>query len=194
MIITKNSLVTRDLDHLAELAAHRAVAVYLSITTLDSALARILEPRAPTPQARLETIAALAAAGVPAGVSAAPMIPGLNDTEMAAILTAAAGHGATFAAYSTVRLPGTVADVFGAWLDRHMPGAKEKILGRIRESHGGALNGHASAERMRGIGAAADQRRALFHAMCRREKLSTRPPELSAASFRRMMPGQGELF
>jgi len=193
-IITKNQLVTRDLDHLTELAAHRAVAVYLSITTLDASLARILEPRAPTPQARLSAMATLAGAGVPVGVSAAPMIPGLNDSELPAILEAAAGHGASFAAYSTVRLPGAVAEVFGAWLERHMPGAREKILGRIRETHGGLLNSSTPGRRMRGGGAAADQLRALFHAVCRRRNLSPRPPELSAASFRRVLPGQGELF
>jgi DNA repair photolyase len=194
VIITKNQLVTRDQDYLVSLAAHRAVAVYFSITTLDASLARILEPRAPTPQARLSAMAALAAAGVPVGVSAAPMIPGLNDAELAAILEAASDHGGSFAAYSTVRLPGAVAEVFGGWLERHLPGAREKILGRIREAHGGQLNSGAAGRRMRGGGAAAEQLRAMFHAVCRRRGLSPRPPELSAASFRRVLPGQGELF
>jgi len=193
-VITKNSLVARDVDHLAELAAHGAVAVYLSITTLDAGLARILEPRASSPRARLETLRTLAAAGVPVGVSAAPMIPGLNDSELPAILAAAADHGATFAAYSMVRLPGSVAEVFSGWLDRHMPGAKTKILNRIRATHGGHLNSAVAGERMRGTGAAARQWRALFHATCRRNGLSTAPPVLDATNFRRLMPGQGELF
>lgn len=194
VIITKNALVTRDLDHLAELARHRAVAVYISITTLDPDLARILEPRAASPRCRLETIRKLAEAGVPAGVSAAPMIPGLNDSEMPAILKAAAENGASFAMYSMVRLPGTVADVFSAWLDRHQPMAKEKILGRIRDLHGGRLNSTASTARLRGTNEAAAQWRALFHACCRKHGISPGTPVLNVADFRRLTPGQGELF
>lgn len=194
VIITKNALVTRDLDHLAELARHRSVAVYLSITTLDKDLARVLEPRASTPRARLETIRALSEVGVPAGVSAAPMIPGLNDSELPAILAAAAEHGAGFAAYSLVRLPGAVAEVFSDWLDRHQPGAKDKILGRIRASHDGKLNDSTPVARMRGTGGAASQWRSLFHACCRKHGLATRPPGLDLTAFRRLTPGQGELF
>ena len=193
-IITKNALVARDIDHLAELARHRAVVVYLSVTTLDSELGRILEPRASSPRARLETVRRLAEAGIPAGVNIAPLIPGLNDSEMPAIVEAAAAHGASFAGYSFVRLPGAVAEVFGDWLDRHRPMAKEKILGRIRASHGGKLNSQQPAERMRGSGEAAVQWRALFHACCRKHGLATRQPELSLAAFRRLTPGQGELF
>jgi DNA repair photolyase len=194
VVITKNALVARDLDHLAELARHHAVAVYLSVTTLDSGLARVLEPRASSPRARLETIRKLADAGVPAGVSAAPMIPGLNDSELPAILAAAAEHGATFAAYSLVRLPGAVTEVFSSWLDRHQPLAKEKILGRIRASHGGRLNSGAPVARIRGTGEAANQWKTLFHACCRRHGLHPRTPELSLDAFRRLSPGQGELF
>jgi DNA repair photolyase len=193
-LITKNALVTRDLDHLAELARHGAAAVYLSITTLDPALARILEPRASAPRARIEALRQLATAGVPCGVSAAPMIPGLNDSELPAILAAAAAAGATFAAYSVVRLPGAVAPVFGEWLERHFPDRKATILRRIREWQGGSLNNTTAGERMRGTGEAAAQLRALFHAICRRQQLATRPPELSSASFRRLLPGQQELW
>lgn len=194
VVITKNALVSRDIDHLAELAAHQAVAVYLSVTTLDKDLARVLEPRASSPRARLETIRALSAAGIPAGVSAAPMIPGLNDSELPAILEAAAAHGASFAAYSLVRLPGAVADVFGAWLERHQPLAKEKILGRIRAAHAGKLNSNTPVSRMRGTGGAADQWKALFHTCCRKHGLHPRTPTLTASAFRRLSPGQGELF
>lgn len=193
-IITKNALVARDIDHLAELARHQAVVVYISITTLDPDLARILEPRASSPRARLETIRALTDAGIPAGVNAAPLIPGLNDSEMPAILEAAADHGGCFAGYSFVRLPGAVAEVFSEWLDRHRPMAKEKILARIRASHGGKLNSSEPVVRMRGSGPAAEQWRALFHACCRRSGLATRPPALNLAAFRRLVPGQGELF
>lgn len=194
VVITKNALVARDLDHLAELARHHAVAVYLSVTTLDADLARVLEPRASSPQARLETIRKLSDAGVPAGVSAAPMIPALNDSELPAILAAAADHGATFAAYSLVRLPGAVAEVFSSWLDRHQPLAKEKILGRIRASHGGKLNSGTPVARMRGTGEAAGQWQNLFHACCRKHGLQPRTPVLSTDAFRRLSPGQGELF
>ncbi|MES2923543.1 MAG: PA0069 family radical SAM protein [Verrucomicrobiota bacterium] len=193
-VITKNALVARDVDHLAELARHRAAVVYISITTLDLELARILEPRASSPRARLETIRKLTEAGIPAGVNAAPLIPGLNDSEMPAILEAAAAHGARFGGYSFVRLPGAVAEVFGDWLDRHRPLAKEKILGRIRASHGGKLNSSEPVVRMRGEGTAATQWRALFHACCRKHGLQTRPPALEVANFRRLSPGQMELF
>ncbi len=194
VVITKNALVSRDLDHLAELARHQAVAVYLSVTTLDPDLARVLEPRASSPRARLETIRALADAGVPAGVSAAPMIPGLNDSEMPAILAAAAEYGASFAAYSMVRLPGAVAEVFSNWLDRHQPLAKEKILGRIRAVHGGKLNSSTPVARMRGTGEAAIQWKALFHACCRKHGLQSGTPAMDLSAFRRLTPGQGELF
>ncbi len=194
VLITKNALVARDIDHLAELAKFRAVAVYLSITTLNPELARVLEPRASSPRARLAALKELSEAGIPAGVSAAPMIPGLNDSELPAILEAVAENGGKFAAWSMVRLPGAVADIFSAWLDRNEPLAKEKILGRIRAAHGGRLNGRVPVERMRGTGAGAEQMRALFRMCCRRHGLDSRPPELCMENFRRLLPGQGELF
>ena len=194
VIITKNALVTRDLDHLAELAKWKAVAVYLSITTFDSDLARALEPRASTPTARLEAIRLLSEAGVPCGVSAAPMIPGLNDHELPEILKAVKEAGGRFAMYSMVRLPGAVAGIFGDWLDRHRSGQKEKILGRIRAARDGRLNSTTAGERMRGTGVVADQLRALFHVTCRRLELPASVPEVSGEHFRRRLPGQGELF
>ena len=193
-LITKNALVARDVDYLGELARHRAACVFLSVTSLDPKLARILEPRASSPRARLDAIRALADAGIPVGVSAAPMIPALNDSELPAILEAVKEAGGSFAFYTTVRLPGAVAEVFSAWLDRHFPERKAKILGRIRASHGGKLNSSVPGERMRGQGEPAGQLRALFHASCRRLGLATRPPELSTAAFRKVMAGQGELF
>lgn len=192
-LITKNALVARDLDHLAELVKWKAVAVYLSITTLDPKLARVLEPRASSPRARLEAITRLAEAGVPCGVSAAPMIPGLNDSELPSILKAVKEAGGSFAAYSVVRLPGAVAGVFEGWLERHFPDKREMVLGRIREMQGG-LNNTAAGERMRGKGAAAKQLGGLFRASSRRLGLATAPPELELRHFRRLDPGQGELF
>jgi DNA repair photolyase len=193
-LITKNALIARDVDYLGELARHQAVCVFLSITTLDPKLARILEPRASSPRARLDAIRALADAGVPVGPNAAPMIPGLNDHELPAILTAAKEAGASFAGYTMVRLPGAVAGIFESWLDRHFPDRKEKILNRIRAARDGALNTSTPGVRMRGTGEAAGQLRALHHATCRRLGLATRPPELNTAAFRRVLPGQAELF
>jgi len=194
VLITKNALVTRDIDHLSELARYQAVAVYLSITTLDAKLGRVLEPRASSPRGRLAAMRELAAAGIPVGVSAAPMIPGLTDHELPEILQAVAEAGGSFATYSLVRLPGAVADVFCAWLDRHAPEHKEKVLRRIRETHGGRLNNTTPRERMLGTGPQADSLRQMFRSVCRRANLSIKLPIVTEANFRRCQAGQGELF
>jgi DNA repair photolyase len=135
-LITKNHLITRDVDLLAELARHSAVCAFISITSLDPKLQHILEPRASSPQQRLEAVHTLHEAGVPVGVMTAPIIPGLNDQEIPALLQAAADAGAYNANYTVVRLPFSVKNVFATWLDDHFPEKKEKILGRIRESQG----------------------------------------------------------
>ena len=184
-IITKNQLVTRDLDLLGELAAHQAAAVNLSITSLDPKLQRILEPRTSTPRARLDAVRQLHAAGVPVGVMTAPIIPGLNDHEVPAILEAAAEAGARFAGYVVVRLPYAVAPLFERWLEEHFPDRKEKVLGRIRHLRGGErLNDPRFKSRMRGEGIFAEQISALFAAGCKRAGMTERP-RLSTASFRR---------
>jgi DNA repair photolyase len=141
--ITKNELVARDADLLGELATHGAAASFLSITTLDASLSRILEPRASTPDRRLAALRALSAAGVPCGVMVAPVIPGLTDHEMPAILAAARGAGATLAGYEMLRLPGAVAPLFVAWLERHFPDRKEKILNKVLSLRDGKLYDHA---------------------------------------------------
>jgi DNA repair photolyase len=164
------------------------------VTTLDPKLSRILEPRASAPRARLEAIRKLADAGIPVGPSAAPMIPAINDSELPAILAACKDAGASFASYSLVRLPGTVSQVFESWLDRHFAERKEKVMNRIRGARGGKLNSAIGPDRMRGEGEAARQLRALFDVSCRRLGLATRAPELSVSGFRRLLPGQGELF
>ena len=184
-IITKNQLVTRDTDLLSELAAHKAAAVNISITSLDPKLQRILEPRTSAPRARLETIRKLRAAGVPVGVMTAPIIPGLTDHEIPAILAAAAEAGAQFAGYTVVRLPYAVAPLFERWLEEHFPDRKEKVLGRIRHLRGGEkLNDPRFKSRMRGEGIFAEQIRDLFTAGCKRAGIGERP-ELSTAAFRR---------
>ncbi len=187
-IVTKNALVTRDLDVLARLAADRAAVVYLSITSLDSELAGKLEPRASRPLHRLRAIRELTAAGVPVGVMVAPVIPGLNDHEVPAILEAAAAAGATHAGYLVMRLPYGVKDVFLRWLDDHAPSKKERVLARVRELRGGQLNVSTWGERMRGDGIFADQLADLFAVSARRQGLNRDRVTLSTAAFRR--PGE----
>jgi DNA repair photolyase len=185
LIITKNHLVTRDRDVLAELARDNAAAVFLSVTSLDASLARILEPRASQPAARLTAIRELADAGVPAGVMMAPVIPGLNDHEMPAILQAAKEAGASGAGYVLLRLPLAVAPLFERWLEQHFPERKAKILGRVRSLRGGKLNDPRFGSRMRGEGAFADLHKKMFDLACRTAGFIGRGAELSAAAFRR---------
>lgn len=187
-VITKNRLVTRDLDLLAELARHQAVAVTLSITTLDPELARRMEPRASHPRDRLAAVTELAAAGVPVGVNVAPVIPALTDHELPAILAAAKEAGAQWAKYLLVRLPFAVKELFDAWLAEHFPDRRDKVLARLRELRGGKLNDPRFGVRHRGEGIFADQLRLLYATTCRRLELPTSGPELSTAAFRR--PGQ----
>jgi DNA repair photolyase len=184
-IITKNALVTRDLDLLQELAAHRAVHVNISITTLDSELARKLEPRAASPRQRLETIEKLSQAGVPAGVLVAPAIPAINDHDIPGVLAAAKAAGASWAYTEVLRLPFTVAPIFQEWLERHFPDRKEKVLGRIRAIRGGKLNDPRFGSRMRGEGIFADQMHQMFEVARRKAGIPEDGPKLSAASFRR---------
>ncbi len=184
-IITKNRLVTRDIDLLGALASHQGAAVNVSVTSLDANLQRVLEPRTSAPNARLETIARLRSAGIPVGVMVAPVIPGLTDHEMPAILTACAEAGAQFAGYIVVRLPWAVAPLFERWLEEHFPDRKEKVLGRIRHLRGGErLNNSQWHARMTGEGIFAEQIAALFEVSCRRAGLGARP-KLSTAAFRR---------
>jgi len=183
-IITKNRLVTRDIDLLRELAGCNAVAVNISVTSLDPKLQRVLEPRTSSPGARLDTIRQLRAAGIPAGVMVAPIIPGLTDHEVPKILEACAEAGAQFAGYTIVRLPWAVAPLFEHWLDEHFPDRKEKVLGRIRHLRGNRLNNSQWHRRMTGEGIFAEQIASLFEVSCRRAGIGTRP-KLSCISFRR---------
>lgn len=184
-IITKNYLVTRDLELLRELAVHRAAMVHLSINSMDRELARKLEPRASSPSQRLAAIEALSQAGVPVGVLVAPVIPALNDHEIPAVLAAAKAAGAGWASTEILRLPLTVAPIFEQWLERTFPQKKEKVLGRIRAIRGGKLNDPRFGSRMRGEGVFAEQISQMFHAARRKVGLPEDGPELSAAAFRR---------
>jgi DNA repair photolyase len=194
-IITKNYLVTRDVDLLAQLTAYNAAAVNVSITTLDSTLTPKLEPRASLPKARLEAIRVLSAAGVNVGVLAAPMIPGLTDHELLNIIGEAVQAGAKFAGFVPLRLPFAVKDIFSAWLEQHFPDRKEKVLNRIREMRGGKLNDGNFGSRMRGDGIFAEQLSKMFHVACRKAGLpdEERRP-LTAEHFRRPPGPQLELF
>src|ERR1043165_4526760 len=183
-IITKNVLVTRDIDVLRQMAEYHGAAVNLSVTTLDSSLTPRLEPRAALPRARLAAMEALAKAGIPVGVMAAPMIPGLNDHEMPAIIQAAADAGAQWAGYTTVRLPFAIKELFEKWLEQHFPDRKEKVLNRIRSMRGGKLNDPRFGTRMRGEGVFAEQLESLFALSCRKAGLTSPRRELSTASFR----------
>ena len=188
-IITKNELVTRDIDHLQELAAHGAAAVSLSITTLDPEIARRLEPRASHPRDRLKAVEKLAAAGIPVGVMVAPIVPAITDHEIPKILEAAANAGARTAGYTVMRLPGAVAGLFEAWLEAHFPDRKEKVLNRVRDLRGGRMNDPRFGSRMRGEGLFADQIRNTFHTFKKRFGLDQQPgATLSIAAFRR--PGE----
>ncbi|MGY8640718.1 MAG: PA0069 family radical SAM protein [Verrucomicrobiales bacterium] len=194
-IVTKNALVTRDIDLLSELAHYNCSAVSISLTSLDADVAAKLEPRASHPNARLRAIRELSEAGIPVGVSTAPIVPGLNDHEIPALLEAAADHGASFASFTVVRLPYAVKDIFTSWLERFFPDRKELILGRIREMRGGKLNESDFATRMRGDGIVAEQIAQLFTVSSARAGLNRGRVKLSTDHFRKLMPGgQGELF
>lgn len=193
-IVTKNLLVTRDIDLLADLARDNAAVVILSITTLDADLARIMEPRTAQPAARLRAIKELSEAGVPAGVLVSPVIPGLTDHEIPAIVNAAAEAGARFAGMTPLRLPFAVKDLFQQWLERHLPERKEKVLAQIRATHGGKLNDSDFGTRMTGTGIVAEHIAKMFAVACRRAGFPERGPELSTAAFRRPAGPQMELL
>lgn len=193
-IITKNSLIERDVDLLADLAARDLASVAISVTTLDESLAASMEPRAATPRRRLETIARLAAARVPVHVMTSPAIPGLNDHELPAILRAAADAGASSANYTLLRLPHAVDPLFDEWLARAHPGHREKVLRRIEDARGGKRYDPDFKTRMRGAGRIAEELREMFEFARERAGLAAHPKPLALDRFRRPGPKQGTLF
>jgi DNA repair photolyase len=194
-VVTKNHLVTRDIDLLSELARYDAAAVAISLTTLDDDLRRVMEPRTSRPVRRLAAIKALSEAGIPVGVMTAPVIPGLNDHELPALLSAAAEAGAAFAAYVPVRLPHAVRPLFEDWLSRHFPDRKAKVLNRIRSMRGGRLNDPRFGSRMSGEGLFADHIARLFSISCQRAGIGRGCfPKLSTAAFRKKSETQPGLF
>ena len=194
VIITKSELVTRDIDLLSQLVRFDGILVFLSVTSLDSELARELEPRASQPGRRLAAIESLARAGVPVGTLVAPVIPGLTDHEIPAILSTVAKAGAIAAGYVPLRLPYGVAPLFEEWLALHRPLQKEKILNRIRDIRGGRLNDPNFRTRMQGSGAYAQHISELFEVSCRKLGLNSQRPTLSAKAFCRPGPAQLGLF
>jgi DNA repair photolyase len=195
-VITKNALITRDLDILREMAALGTVKVAVSVTTLDADLARTMEPRTSTPAARLRAITQLVEAGVPVRLMTAPIIPGLNDREIPALLKAGAEAGAKAASYTIVRLPLAVKAVFLDWLDRNLPDSRERIEGLVRKTHGGKLNTSQFGRRMGGGGEIAEQIRRVFDVFAARYKLDGDLPDFNRAAFRppRGPDGQMQLF
>jgi len=194
-IVTKNHLVTRDIDLLSVLAQHDAVGVALSVTTLDQDLAGAMEPRASAPRERLRAIRALRDAGIPVSVMAAPIIPGLNDHEIPEILRAAYDHGAIGAGWVLLRLPWQIKALFEEWLTRQVPDRAAKVLSAIRDTHDGELYESAFHLRQRGRGARAAQIARTFEVFARRLGLCHRWRAPSSASFRRpVLDGQMELF
>jgi DNA repair photolyase len=194
MIITKNYLVTRDIDIFRELARYHCIGISVSLTTLDRRLSAVMEPRASSPARRLAAINQLAEAGIPVGYLQAPMIPGLTDGEAPAIARAAARAGATYAGYVALRLPFAVKALFEQWLEQHFPERKEKVLNRIRAMRGGKLNDPNFSTRMHGEGVFAQQMADLFQLACRKAGIDNRRPELTTEHFRRGGTRQLSLF
>jgi DNA repair photolyase len=193
-IYTKNSLITRDIDILKELARFDCIAVFISVTTLDTDLRKVMEPRTSPPASRLATIEALASAGIPVGVNVAPVIPGLTDHELPNIIAAAVKVGARYAGQITLRLPWSVAPLFENWLERHFPDRKEKVLNRIRAMRGGKLYDAEFGSRMHGHGIFADQISQMFKVACRKGGIENPRIKLSANNFRRADRNQFILF
>ena len=185
VIVTKNQLVTRDIDIFKRMAEYDCIAVKLSITSLDGSIARVMEPRASQPKLRLRAVEALARAGIPVGIMIGPVVPGLTDHEIPGILEAAANAGAKDAHYTMLRLPYGVKDLFQTWLGDHFPDRKDKVLNRIREIRGGKLNNAEFGERMRGQGFFAEQVAQIFAMHIKKQGLNKKRFQLSAAHFKR---------
>jgi len=190
-LVTKSTLVRRDLDLLVELARRDLAHVYVSLTTLDREIQRSLEPLASAPSQRIAAIETLASAGIPVGVLAAPVIPGLTDHEAPDIVEAAASAGAHSVRHIMLKLPHGVKKLFETWLERHHPDRRAKVMNRVRAMRGGRLNDPRFHVRQQGTGFFADQTHALFAVACRRAGLAQEMPPLSTAHFRR--PGGEQL-
>ena len=193
-IITKNHLVTRDIDLLKELAAYHCVKVNLSITTLDKSLSQKMEPRTSVPARRLKAVEELAKAGIPVGVMVAPIVPGITDHEVASILRDAANAGAESAGYIILRLPYKVKDLFSDWLEQHFPDRKEKVMNRIKDIRGGAITNSEFGKRMRGEGNFFQQIEETFAIHARKHGLDKKRSALTTRNFIKSHGDQLTLF
>jgi DNA repair photolyase len=194
-MVTKNYLITRDIDLLQELAKYDCVSVCISVTTLDEDLRRVMEPRTSSAKKRLEAVSKLAAAGIHVGVLAAPIIPGLTDVEIPALVQVAKDAGAKFVGYSIVHLPFGVKDIFETWVKQHYPERADKILNRIKDMRGGKLNDPRFGFRMSGEGIFAEQIKKLYQTARKKAGFEKSSFKLSTEHFR--VPGrsvQGSLF
>ena len=183
-IITKSNLITRDVDILGPMGRDGLASAFVSITTLDRDLARTMEPRAATPARRLDAVKRLADAGVPVGVGFAPVIPGLNDHELEAVLEAAAKAGATTAMYVTLRLPLEIKDLFREWLAEARPDRAARVMSLVRQTRGGKDYDADWSQRMKGTGPVADLISARFKAAVKRYGLDGPRHELDMTKFR----------
>lgn len=187
-IVTKSHAVLRDLDILAPMAAAQLASVAISVTTLDPELARLMEPRAPAPDARLRAIGALAEAGVPVSVLAAPMIPAVNDVELEQILEAAKLRGASGAGYVLLRVPLEIKELVAEWLESHRPGQASRVFSLLRQSHGDKPYRAEFGKRMRGTGPYADMLSRRFALATRKLRLDRSWRPLDTSQFRRPEP------
>ncbi|MBO1110803.1 PA0069 family radical SAM protein [Bordetella petrii] len=187
-LVTKNALVERDLDLLQPLAERRLVTVYVSVTTLDTDMARTLEPRASAPWRRIQAVRTLANTGVPVGVLVAPVIPFINDESLEHILHEARQAGASYASYTVLRLPWEVKAVFEEWLQTHYPDRAQRVLHRIEDLRNGRRNDSGFGTRMRGTGLWADLLRQRFNLAVRKLGLNTTRPQLATHLFRAPLP------
>ena len=195
-LVTKSSLIERDIDILSAMARDRLVSVAISLTTLDKRLARAMEPRAAAPMRRLQTLGALRDAGIPVGVLIAPVIPVLTDPEMESLLAAAQAAGARWAGYVMLRLPHELVEIFHAWLGAVMPAKAQHVINAMRAIRGGQDYDHRFGRRMRGQGVYADLIARRFEVACRRLNLGGEPRSLETGLFSapRNTGGQLELF
>jgi DNA repair photolyase len=193
-VLTKNSLILRDIDLLKNLAQDQLVHAGVTITTLDESLRRKLEPRTASAHKRLEVLEQLSAAGIPTTVMISPVIPGLTDHEIPSILEAAAKRGVYSAGYIVLRLNGAIGPLFEDWIGKHFPDRAEKVLGQVRQMHGGTLNDNRFGRRMRGEGPIADAIRQLFKINKKRLMGEKHLPPYNLDAFLRTDKGQMRLF
>ena len=190
-IITKNQLILRDLDILQDLADDQLIRVFITITSLDHKLRRLMEPRTSSAVNRFKTIEQLSIKGIPVGVMVGPVIPGLNNHEIHEILKQAANHGAMTAGYTLVRLNGSVKELFSQWIYEHYPDKAEKVLNQIKDCHDGSLNDSRFGKRMRGAGPLADSISSFFKLEKKRWFKDKSLPPYNLEKFQR--PGENQL-